>query len=63
MPKLRGQKHHRKAELEHEARLAGNYQGDISTSGGLGGMPEQVGRQCPAVKAGDGSCGAGNAGR
>lgn len=30
---------HRKAELEHEARLAGNYQGDVSYSSGPGGMP------------------------
>jgi hypothetical protein len=30
---------HRKAELEHEARLAGTYSGDISLSGGPGGMP------------------------
>lgn len=43
---------HRKAELEHEARLAGNYQGDISTSGGLGGMPGGIGGRMPGGEGG-----------
>ncbi len=29
---------HRKAQIEHEARLGGNYQGDLEGAGGPGGM-------------------------
>jgi hypothetical protein len=35
---------YRKAELEHQARLAGSYQGDTEYSSGPGGMPGSIGR-------------------
>jgi hypothetical protein len=35
---------YRKAELEHQARLAGSYQGEGDYSGGTGGVPGGIGR-------------------